>query len=124
MAGGIEKHVPGVELDLHLAINADGRVQVIGVKPRGDPGSHGLKSIRVLGAPQGAVLDLPGALADVVANGIAQIPPGLVVTCQAIDILSVIPRPVLRWSRVHPRDRNMKPRCKPRSPSAAHQSTT
>src|SRR5215471_9176579 len=72
MAGGVEEHVPGVELSLDLAINADRGLQVVGVEIRGDPGAHGLKSIRILGAPQGAVAELPGALADVVTDGIAQ----------------------------------------------------
>src|ERR1043166_6388099 len=64
MAGRVEEHVPGVELDLDLAINPDRGLQVIGVEIRGDPRAHRFESIRVLRPPQGAVLDLPGALAD------------------------------------------------------------
>src|SRR5262245_42507550 len=45
MAGGVEEHVPGVELDLHLAINANRGLQVVGVELRGDPGAHGLEGI-------------------------------------------------------------------------------
>src|SRR6266851_9391421 len=72
MAGRVEEHVPGVELDLYLTINPDRGLQVVGVEVRSDSGAHGLEGIRVLGPPQGAVLDLPGALADVAADGIAQ----------------------------------------------------
>src|SRR5438132_6380305 len=72
MAGGVEEHVPGVELDLDLAINTNRGLQVVGVEIRGDPGAHRLEGIRVLGPAQGAVLDLPGALADIVADGVAQ----------------------------------------------------
>src|SRR5215831_17591971 len=72
MAGRVEEHMPGVELDLDLAINADRGLQVVGVEIRSDPGAHGLEGIRVLRPPQRTVLDLPGALADIVADGIAQ----------------------------------------------------
>src|SRR5215510_10442374 len=72
MAGRVEEHMPGVELDLDLTINLDRGLQVVGVEIRGDPGAHRLEGIRVLRPPQGAVLDLPGALADIVADGIAQ----------------------------------------------------
>src|SRR5919109_2556349 len=72
MASRVEKHVPGVELYAYLAINPYRGLQVVGVEVSGDPGAHGLEGIGVLRTPQGAVLKLPGALADVVANGIAQ----------------------------------------------------
>src|SRR2546422_73701 len=65
MAGGVEKHVPGVELSLYLTIKADRGLQVVGVEIRGDPGAHRLKGNKFLGPPQGAVLELPGALADI-----------------------------------------------------------
>ena len=54
MAGRVEEHVPGVELSLHLAINPDRGLQVVGVEIRGDPGAHRLEGIRVLGPPQGS----------------------------------------------------------------------
>src|SRR5499427_8859686 len=72
MAGRVEEHVSGVELSLDLAINANRGLQVVGVEIRGDPGAHRLEGVGVLSPPQGAVLDLPGALADVVADSIAQ----------------------------------------------------
>src|SRR6266511_1925297 len=72
MAGRVEKHVPGVELHVDLAINPYRGLQVVRVEVSGNPGAHGLEGIGVLRTPQGAVLKLPGALADVVADGIAQ----------------------------------------------------
>src|ERR671931_2555535 len=41
MAGRVEEHVPGVELPLDLAINADRGLQVVGVEIRSDPRAHG-----------------------------------------------------------------------------------
>ena len=60
MAGRVEEHVPGIELDLDLAINPDCGLQIVGVEVRGDPGSHGLEGIGVLRPPQRAVLELSG----------------------------------------------------------------
>src|SRR5438093_2451470 len=45
MAGRVEEHVLGVELDLGLAINADRWLQVVGVGIRMDPGRHRLEWI-------------------------------------------------------------------------------
>src|SRR5262245_63024258 len=63
MAGRVEEHVPGVALAPDLAIHAERGLPGVGGEVRGDPGARGLEGISVLGPPQRAVLELPGALA-------------------------------------------------------------
>ena len=55
-----------------LAVDAHARLQRLEVDVGLDPRAHGLEGVRVLGPPQRAVGLLPGALADVVADGVAE----------------------------------------------------
>src|SRR5262249_22795846 len=55
-----------------LAVEPDRDTQVVRVEAGDDPGSHRLERVGVLAAPEGPVVALPGALADVVAEGGAE----------------------------------------------------
>jgi hypothetical protein len=67
-----EQHVVGGKLDRLLAVDADLGVQRVEVDVGFDPRPHRLEGIGVLGAPEGPVAFLPGTLADVVADGVAE----------------------------------------------------
>ena len=56
----------------HLAVEADGDAQVVGIEVRHNPWTHRLKRISILATPERSVVALPGALADVVADGVAE----------------------------------------------------
>ena len=55
-----------------LAVEPDRHAQVVRVEPGDDPGAHRLEGVRVLPAPEGPVVALPGALAHVVAERVAE----------------------------------------------------
>ena len=47
-------------------------MQRVGIEVRDNPWAHRLKRISILAAPQGPVITLPDALADIVADGVAK----------------------------------------------------
>src|SRR5262245_19304823 len=55
-----------------LAGEPDGDAEVVGVETGDDPRAHGLEGVGVLAPPEGAVAALPGALADIVADGVTE----------------------------------------------------
>ena len=56
----------------HALVDLDGYVQFVGVEAGGNPRPHRLERVGVLGPPHGAVVALPVAFADVVADGVAE----------------------------------------------------
>ena len=66
--GGSKKHVVGLEADLLCSVDTDPGLGRIEIKIGLDPRTHRLEGVGVLGAPQGAVVGLPGAFAHVVAD--------------------------------------------------------
>ena len=67
-----EDHVVGVEAAGFLAVDPDGGLHPVEIDVGFDPRSHRLEGVGVLGAPQPAVGLLPGAFADIVADGVAE----------------------------------------------------
>ena len=56
----------------HAIVEADGDVERVGIEVCHNPWTHRLKRIRILAAPQGPVVALPDALADIVADRVAK----------------------------------------------------
>src|SRR6516225_6093815 len=66
--GRPENHVVGLEPDLFGSVDADPGLGRIEIKIGLDPRTHRFESVGVLGAPQGAIVGLPGAFAHIVAD--------------------------------------------------------
>src|SRR5437764_3405316 len=67
-----EDHVVGLEAVGFFAVYLDDGLHLVEIGRGFDPGSHWLESVGILGPPQRAVGLLPGALADIVADGVAE----------------------------------------------------
>ncbi len=67
-----EDHVVGVEAVGLLAIDADDGLHPVEIGLGLDPQAHRLEGIGILRPPQSAIGLLPGSLADVVADGVAE----------------------------------------------------
>jgi hypothetical protein len=67
-----EDHVVGAEAAGFLAVHLDDGFHLVEVDIGLDPRAHRLESVGVLGAPQAAIGLLPGAFADIVADGVAE----------------------------------------------------
>ena len=70
--GGVPDLVGRGEVLPHLAVVADGDAKTLGIKVGDDPRPHGFPGVTVLAPEHGAVGLLPGPLADVVADGVAE----------------------------------------------------
>ena len=67
-----EDHVVGVEAAGLLAVDLDDGFHLVEIDIGLDPRSHRLEGVGILGAPQPAIGLLPAALADIVADGVAE----------------------------------------------------
>src|SRR5690606_17842428 len=67
-----EQHVVRAELGRCLTIQADSGLEGIQIHVRLDPRPHRLERVGVLGAPEGPIRSLPGALGDVIANRVSE----------------------------------------------------
>ena len=67
-----EDHIIGFEPQVFAAVDAHDSVHGIQIDVGLDPGAHRLKCIGILAAPECAVAALPGTLANIIADGVAE----------------------------------------------------